>query len=177
MTRNDVAQLLSEHLSFLMALEQLELPAPAGFEDIQGLPDTARSAAVQRNQHTVKTYAYRAQLTQKLREVVEECRSGNCARGDILGDLADTSHLGVTLAQLGCTYDEIQRWHRMSFVQRVRTALDALRAGQYQGNGDLLNEIDAIMQVQPWNPPITYSELGTSQEELDRFRQIQGLLP
>lgn len=176
MTSDKMFRFISEHISFLMALQQLRLPT-VDLENIEWLSPVAKEKAIQRNQRKIATYSHRTAFTDALRAIVAECKAGSFAHADILGDLADTVHLGIDLAALGCTYAEVREWHRSFAIQYVRTLLAACREGRHEKIKELLDWIEVVKIAQPWAPPISLEELGMSEDELEKFRRMLSLFP
>lgn len=184
MTRDEAFTLVSEHASFLMAIQQLGLPPIAlgtlsgdSESDVSPIVSPARAETLRRNQDRIDHYPHRAALHEALRAIVCACRSSDYTRADILGDLADAPHLGFDLAELGCTYAEVRGWHRSFTIGYIRTLLDACRKGRYQSFEQLEQWLAVAGMREAWPSPITLEDLGTSTEELERFERIRRLMP
>ena len=185
MARDEAFTLVSEHVSFLMAIQQLGLP-PVALETLPGggsendansIVSPVRAATLRRNQDRIDRYPHRPALHEALCAIVRACRSGDCTHADILGDLVDAPHLGIDLAELGCTYAEVREWHRSFTIGYIRTLLDACRRGQYGKLEELKQWLAVAGTKEAWPSPITLQDLGTSPEELERFERIRRLMP
>lgn len=112
-------------------------------------------------------YPHKRLLIAKLKEILEECRGGDCARADIL-DLGRIA--GIPLEKVGCDAKEVLLHHRAGLIQIIQAEIARVRNGEYSA---LDTTIGLVVQATSPILGITLAELGTSAEEIERFREIE----
>lgn len=200
MTEEQMVIMVCRQFQFAALLDVLELPSIALF-DLVPSPARVTEQRVLRAQRAVDGYAHRSALVERLQEVVRRCREGEygCSVALLYAHAA-----GMDLVELGCTKTELSDWYRSFMIQDLRARLEACRRGEYSELGAMLKFIKvaleelwslgakfpALPSLPDYNPevglpesdrlamePITLEDLGTTQEELERFRRMHSLLP
>jgi len=154
-------------LRFLALLQHLGLPliqapVPAGV-GVSVRKVRAMDRALQK-------YAHADELVRALRTIVDECRGGAVERVSFLRAAFDCRKF-VPVSRLGCTRDEVMRWHREYVVQHIRTLLEACRRGECDKITELVMFLEGSADQRMFETPILPAECGTSQVELELLKR------